>query len=105
MVEFTKSADKLLCLLYKTFLERRKSGMSSRMVKRFDSSFLESNDELSSWHRDDAVDALLELARMKYVKTFIGGDFDPEDPAIIFMENRFKNGLKDVVGFLSQFIP
>ena len=28
-----------------------------------------------------------------------------EDPAIIYMENRFKNGLKEVTDFISKFIP
>jgi hypothetical protein len=26
-------------------------------------------------------------------------------PAIIYMENRFKNGLKEVTDFISKFIP
>ncbi len=105
MVELTKDADKLLCCIYKQFLERRKSGFSKFDAKSFESDFYVTDKNISSWNDDDVSDTLLELGRAKYIRLFLGRDFDLEDAAIVYMENRFKNGLLEVTDFISKFIP
>jgi hypothetical protein len=46
----------------------------------------------------------LELGQKKYLKIYITGDFEITNQAIIYMENRFKNGLLDLVDFVTKFI-
>ncbi|SHE79784.1 hypothetical protein SAMN02745784_01828 [Tissierella praeacuta DSM 18095] len=105
MVNLTRDADKLLCCIYKQYLERRKSGYLKLQAKRFEKNFYTEDKNISSWNCTDVSDTLLELGRTKYIRLYIGADFDLEDSAIVYMENRFKNGLIEVVDFISKLIP
>lgn len=98
----TKDADKLLCCIYKIYLERRKSGMSKSDSKEFQDDFYKSDNHLSSWSDDDISDTLEELKKNNHVRLFIDGSFTLENNAIIYMENRFKNGLTEVLEILSK---
>ena len=57
----TKDADKLICCIYKNYLERRKSGISKSDSKYFEDNFYKSDKYLSSWSNDDIADTLEEL--------------------------------------------
>ncbi len=62
--------------------------------------------ELSS----DYVSALCWKLKSKgYISCYHGDDLANnirlEDSTIIYMENRFKNGIKDVLDFIAKFIP
>lgn len=105
MISISKDADKLLCVLYKEFLNRRKNGMAKADARHFDDGIIESFDTISDWLPSDISDAMLELARADFLRITIGGDCDLKDSAIIYMENRFKDGLKEVLTFISNFIP
>ena len=105
MVQLTKDADKLLCCLYKEYLERRKSNCTKAVSRSFDTDFYTKDKNISSWSYSDRTDTLLELGRAKYIRLCLGGEFELEDTAIIYMENRFKNGLLEVVDFISKLIP
>ena len=100
----TKDADKLLCCIYKIYLERRKSGMSKSDSKEFQDDFYKSDNHLSSWSDDDISDTLEELKNNNHVSLFIDGSFTLENDAIIYMENRFKNGLTEVLEILSKVL-
>lgn len=104
-MELTKDSDKLICSAYKNYLERRKSGESKLNAKHFKSGFYKEIKALASWNEQDVRDTLAELKRANFVKLYIDGGFQLNDSAIIYMENRFKNGLADVTEFLSKFIP
>lgn len=105
MVNLTKDADKLLCCIYKQYLEKRKSGCSKSQAKSFEKDFYTKDKNISSWSYPDVCDTLLELGRAKYIRLCLGADFDLEDLAIVYMENRFKDGLVEVVDFISKLIP
>ncbi len=105
MIELTKDADKMLCTLYKVFLNRKKEGKSKRESRRFEDSYFIEKDPFLSMNQEDVTDTRLELARNGLMKIYIGGDCDLTDAAIVYLENRFKNGVADVLSFLSQFIP
>ena len=75
------------------------------MQIRFSEDFYKSDSDLSSWHESDIDDSLMELGRNGYLKIYIGGDFELTDQSIVYMENRFKNGLKELAAFISQFVP
>lgn len=103
--ELTKDADKMLCCLYKEYLERRKLGNPKRSSRRFSDEYPSSDPILSTWHKSDISDTILELGQKGFLKVYIGGDFDLTDSSIIYMENRFKNNLSEISDFISKFIP
>lgn len=105
MIELTKDADTMICCIYKSFLQLRKSGIPKPSARRFEKNFFEEDTKLSSWSHEDIKETLLEIGRSGLVKIYIGGNFDLTDAGIIYMENRFKKGLTEVVDFLSKLIP
>ena len=102
-VEITRESEKLLCMLYKVYLDRRKSGEPRECARQFEDAFFSSAEPFASMNRDDVDDLLQELARKGMLKTFIVGDCELTDEAIVYLENRFKNGLISVISFLAQF--
>ena len=105
MVQLTSDADKMICCVYKTFLQRRKDGSAKPEARRFAENYFRTDSKLSSWNEGDISDTLLEIGHAGLVKIYIGGNFDLTDIGIIYMENRFKNGLNEVVDFISKLIP
>lgn len=105
MLEITNDANKMLCCIYKSYLQQRKDGVPKSDAKRFESDFFHHDSKLSSWHDDDISDTLLELANCHLIKIYIGGNFDLTNEAIICMENRFKKGLSEVIDTISKLIP
>lgn len=102
MLTLTKDADKLICCIYKEYLEKRKSGMSKSQAKEFDGNFYRSVKALSKWNDADVSDTLQELHNKQYIKKNILGDFSLLDDSVVYMENRFKNGLSEVMDFISS---
>lgn len=104
-LELTNDADKMICCIYKTFLQLRKSGEAKATARRFKNDYFSSDSKLSKWHAEDISETLLELGKVGLVKIYLGGDFVLTDDGIIYMENRFKNGLNEVTDFISRLIP
>ena len=104
-MELTKDADKMICVIYKSFLQARKNGCAKVDARRFNKSALKEFPILRNWNPRDISDTLLEIGRKGLVQIYIGGDFKLSDSGIIYMENRFKNGLLEVTDFISKFIP
>lgn len=102
MPELTKDADKLSCCIYKQYLEKRKSGKSKFDSKNFYDNFYVNDKHIGDWIPDDVQETLLELHKAKYLRLDIAGNFILEDTMIIYMENRFKNGLLEVLDILSK---
>ena len=105
LASLSKDADKLICVLYKEFLNRRKSGTSKSDARRFRDGIIPTLSPISTWLPEDITDTMLELANADFLRITIGGDCDLTDVAIIYMENRFKDGLKEVMEFIANFIP
>lgn len=102
MPELTKDADLLICCIYKEYLSQRKSGVSKSDACLFESDFYTTSNKISSWSEDDVFDTLSELEKNSFVKTFIDGSFQITEKLVIYMENRFKNGLSEVMDFISN---
>lgn len=109
MSQLTKDSDKLICMLYKHYLEQRKAGVGKDRAKSFGSSAnilttLSLSDTL-----DDLDETLRELHRADLLHNLYADDTIYEarltDSAIVYMENRFKNGLMGVIDFLTKFVP
>lgn len=98
----TKDAQKLVALLYKSYLERRKSGMAKSRAK-----FFEPNEiyALVDYPPEDVDETIREIKSVYPLKEDIIGNITLSDDMISHMENRFKKGLIEVMNFLAQFIP
>lgn len=104
-MNLTKDADKMICQIYKSFLQQRKDGVSKASARKFAENYFSVNIDFSSWAKADLEETLLELGRVGLVKIYIGGNFDLTDMGIIYMESRFKNGLIEVTDFIAKFLP
>jgi hypothetical protein len=100
-IELTKDTDKALCMMYKMFLDSRKSGESRRKSKDF-SSQERWDIVFAEQSREDAADILRELKRIGFVHIYLDLKFVLEDSAIIYMENRFPRGVADVLDWLGK---
>lgn len=105
----TKDAEKVLCAIYKDYLEKRKAGLSKSLANYWGTSHVIHETLLPEWLFENVDDTCRELSRSKMINCGWGDNIalyiSISDIGIIYMENRFKNGLKDVVSFLSNFIP
>ena len=100
-MQLTKEADAVICQIYKTYLELRRSGVPKEQAKSFQENYLIENPYFSSWY-EDADNTLDELHNKELIKKDIIGNFKLEDEGIIYMENRFVNGLNEVLDFISK---
>lgn len=101
----TKDAETLLCICYHDYLERVKLGMSKTQSRCFSENYVNETNSLSSWHEDDFHSTCAELKRLNFFKIWVNGSFELTSDAIAYMENRFKNNIKNIATFISQFIP
>lgn len=99
-IELTRDAKKAAAKIYKEYLNRIDNGLTKSEAKIFSDSDME-----MLFKNEDFDDIKSELVSTFSMKTNILEDITLSSSFISFMENRFKNGIKDVVGFLSQFIP
>lgn len=104
-VQLTKDADKLICFMYKSYLSKRKDGIDKLNSKRFEFLEIRAFKCCSSWNNDDVKATIAEISRAGYGSMFLDGGFLANDHFIVYMENRFKNGLNEVVDFITKFIP
>lgn len=100
--ELTKDADKMLCEIYETYLRRRSDGMPKAAAADFSDESKLPEIHKADWLSQDGKMALRELKQAGFVSMFIYGGFSLEVSAIVYMENRFKNGLSDVLDFLGK---
>lgn len=105
IMELTKDADKLLCQIYAEYLKRRKNGVRKSQAIHFEAPPLLVEEFLCGEHPDDVSDLIFDLAKINFVEAYLDASFYLTDNAIIYMENRFKNGLIEVADFISKFIP
>ena len=108
-MELTKDAEKLICLLYKSYLQKRKSGMSKSQATCFGSSHDIHEQLCPELIFEDVDDTCRELSRA-YLLNCLWADNIAyhvilSDNAIVYMENRFKNGLSEVLEFVDKIKP
>lgn len=101
MVELTNDADYLICVLYKYYKERRKDGVNKDDAKLIGSSDFIFTHLLSEWTFEDVDETCRELHRADLLECHYGDDVVDisilTDASITYMENRFKNGLSEVI--------
>lgn len=107
--QITKDSEKLITVMYKQYLENRKSGMAKSRAACLGSSHTIHESLLPKWSFKDVDDTCRELNRAGLVSCIwadnIAFRVSISDSGIIYMENRFKNGLAEVIDFIAKFIP
>ena len=105
MNALTNDADKLICQLYKAYLEKRKNGVDKLNSMHFSFPEIKTLKPFSQWSDSDVKSAIAEVSRAGFGTMYFDGGFMANDQFITYMENRFKNGLSEVVDFITKFIP
>lgn len=105
-VKLTKDADNLICVLYKEYLNRRKSGSTKSSARGFGGSRRIQATLMEKWLFEDVDDTCRELSRAKLLSCLIldneVGETVLTDKGIIYMENRFKNNIAAVVDHIES---
>lgn len=96
----SKNADKILCILYKEYLSNIKNGISKSEALNFNTEDID-----NIFKNQDIHFELSELKNKSLIEIWITGDILLNSEAIIYMENRFKSNITEVVDFISNFIP
>lgn len=108
MDDLTNEQKYLLISMYKEFLNRQPA-LSTEEANLFQNSD-EVKDLFMPQLSSDYVSSLCwKLKSKDYISCCKGDDLASDisltDKTIIYMENRFKNGLKDILAFLTNFLP
>ena len=102
-IRLTKDADALLCVLYKTYKDRRASGTPKADAKYFSGSDFIHDNLMPKWSFEDVDETCRELARADMLKCLFADDVvwwaNLTDLAIIYQENRFADSAE---GFLEH---
>lgn len=104
-MQLTKETDKFLCEIYQEYLRRRKSGIPKSQAIHFSEPEKIVEEFMQGTLPQDMHDCINELKKVGYVHSYVTNSFYLESPAIVYMENRFTNGLKEVTDFIAKFIP
>lgn len=108
-IQLTKDAERLLVLMYHAYLSRCKAGKDKLSAKQMGSLSQIHKELLPDANILDVLETCRELSRAQYLRPFWASNTiirsQLSDTAIVYMENRFKNGLKDILAFLSSFVP
>lgn len=104
-MELSKDADKLACSMYKSYLQKRKAGANKMNARHFEVNEIRSYKLCSGWSIPDIKATVSELKRAGLGDMYFSGGFFANEQFIIYMENRFANGLKEVTDFITKFIP
>lgn len=102
-MQLSKDANKMIGVIYKSYLEKRKNGESKSGAKYFPASW--PSELFPDMPESDAFDTLREIKRALKIEEDITGGFELSNDAIVYMENRFPDGLKSVLSFLALLKP
>jgi len=98
----SRETKKALCEIYAEYLKRRSSGSPKSSARYFSNEDKTKENNHGDWTTSDFKDYLSELKRAGAVKMYVDGGFELQDSAIIYMEQRFQNGLSDVLDWLAK---
>jgi len=105
-VKLTKEADSLLCLLYKSYLEKRENGIPKTQAKLFGSSLEIQQSLITKMNPEDVDETCWELGRLGMLNIQKGDNIAYfnilTDQAIVYMENRFKGKVSEVLDYLGK---
>lgn len=105
-IKLTKEADALMCVLYREYLQRRKTGISKAEAKLFAGSEYIHTQLMTKWSFEDIDETCRELSRAGVLNCNYADDVTDtagiSDAGIIYMENRFTDGIASVFSYLER---
>lgn len=109
-IQLSRDADYLICLIYKRYLELHDNGICKSDAKSIGDSHDVHQNIVPEWSFEDTDDTCRELINNGLLDNRIYMDnycgyMNLSDNGIIYMENRFKNGFKELTDFIAKFIP
>lgn len=103
-INLTKDADAMICVLYNAYQERRKNGEPKGEAKRFAGSPYIHKELMQKWSFEDVDETCRELSRAGLLACLFADnityDATLSDAAIVYMENRFKDGVATFFEYL-----
>lgn len=103
-MELTRDAEKLVAVAYKEYLKRIDDGVPRVQAKCFEPQEIQPI-YFEKYSMENYKDIVASMTRAFDCTMYLSGGFLLNDSAIVYMESRFKNGVKDVLSFLAQFVP
>lgn len=105
-VPLTRDSDALICVLYKSYLDKRKQGVTKDRAKLFGDHTDIRTEHMPKWPPEDVIETIRELGRANLLETMYGSG-EPRyvalaDAGIIYMENRFPLGLDSVINHMAK---
>ncbi len=104
--DLTKQQQYIITNLYKIFKDRQKRGLSRSESKNFKSSDEVHKEFFDYLNKEDFIADTRTLRGKDYITGAFASNMVVEiaisDKTIIYMENRFKNNIKDIVKFLND---
>lgn len=108
-VKLTRDSDKLICLLYKSYLEKKQQGQAKAKARYFGDSNEIQASFLPGWDPNDVAEECWSLERDKLLDCVPGDDLANEvrlsDNGIKYMENRFAENVKEVLSYITALKP
>lgn len=105
-VKLTRDSDALICALYKEYLQKRKDGTPKGDAKWLGGAEHIQQTIVPKWSLADTEETLWELHRAGLLVCTSADNTvyfaSLADDGIIYMENRFKDGLSDVLGYIEK---
>lgn len=101
-ITLTKDADKLICLIYKDYLERREKGLPKSSAKAYPERADWPKSLTDHFSTEDVRDTLRELKNKGLIRNYLYGGFALTDQGIIYMENRFPNGAAQILEWIGK---
>ena len=105
MVELSKDARKLLRTLHTTYRARMKSGMTKPNARDFQFDKMMEIRKTLGWSQDDLLDTERELRNAGFIKPYMHGACRLENPAIVYMGNRWKRFVSELLDIVSKLKP
>ena len=102
-VKLSRDADKFLCVMYREYLTRREHGVPKSEAGEFEEGLWRAFPELKNSISSDMDETVHELNDTGLFKEDICGNASLTKDGVIYMENRFKNGIQELTAFISQF--
>lgn len=107
-IVLTKDADKMICTIYKAYLERRKSGVSKNQAKYFGDFEVWRKQLFPEQDLQDVQATVCEMTKAFGIKPYYNLGFVLNDEAIVYMENRFPKGIEqflEIAGKVKDVFP
>lgn len=105
-INLTKDSDALICAIYKEYLRSREAGKTKTDAKSIGSAEFIQKEIVPNWNLGDVEETCWELHRSGLLTCYPADDTVYmsflSDSGIIYMENRFKEGISEVLGYIEK---